>query len=159
MSKNILVPVDGSEVSFKALDYAIDVAKTYGAALVITNVVIPYNFSVVEMKKTGREAHELDYSQFKVTKEDKKGEVTDGADNYILRAAKKRATKHGYDGFTCRQVVDVNPAHAIVEQAKALKSDLIVIGNRGMGELVQIVLGSISTKVVSSAECPVVIIK
>lgn len=160
MLKTILVPVDGSEVSFKALDYAINEAKVHGAKLIVSNVIIPYNLTILELQNKTVIANELDYSQLPQPEVDKKGKhPTTSAENFILKAAEKRAKKSGYEAIDYKEIIHVNPARAIVEQAEATKADLIVIGNRGMGEFAQFMLGSVSTKVASYAQIPVVIIK
>ncbi len=52
-----------------------------------------------------------------------------------------------------------NPAQEIVDFAQEEGFDLIVIGSRGMGNLKGIVLGSVSSKVIQLANCPVTIVK
>ena len=52
-----------------------------------------------------------------------------------------------------------NPARDIVDYARAEGINHIVIGSRGMGSLKGIVLGSVSSKVVQLAGCPVTIVK
>ena len=55
------------------------------------------------------------------------------------------------------RVVRGRPASAIVDEANALRPDLIVIGNRGHGPFATILLGSVSTEVVDHAPCPVLV--
>ena len=50
-------------------------------------------------------------------------------------------------------------AWALGIEAAALKADTIVMGNRGMGQFAEILLGSVGNKVISFAKCPVVIVK
>ena len=52
-----------------------------------------------------------------------------------------------------------SPAEAIVQVAVTRKSDLIVMGSRGLGRLEGALLGSNSQKVVSHAPCPVLIVR
>jgi len=51
------------------------------------------------------------------------------------------------------------PASAIVEEARAWKADLVVLGNRGHGPIASMVLGSVSTEVVDHAPCPVLVVR
>ncbi|MDX1377838.1 MAG: universal stress protein, partial [Anaerolineales bacterium] len=52
-------------------------------------------------------------------------------------------------------MIEGNPAETIIEVAQIRKSDLIVMGSRGLGRLAGMLLGSTSQKVVSHAPCPV----
>lgn len=55
------------------------------------------------------------------------------------------------------ELIEGDPAEAIIEVAKTRNSNLIVMGSRGLGGLAGLVLGSTSQKVVSHAPCPVLI--
>jgi nucleotide-binding universal stress UspA family protein len=57
------------------------------------------------------------------------------------------------------ELIEGNPAEAIIEVAKTRNSDVIVMGSRGLGRLAELVLGSTSQKVVSHAPCPVLIVR
>jgi nucleotide-binding universal stress UspA family protein len=52
------------------------------------------------------------------------------------------------------EILEGSPAEAIIEVANTSKSDLIVMGSRGLGRLAGLLLGSTSQKVVSHAPCP-----
>jgi nucleotide-binding universal stress UspA family protein len=51
------------------------------------------------------------------------------------------------------------PAEVILALAEQNESDLIVVGSRGFGDLKSLILGSVSHKVLQTAECPCLIIK
>lgn len=51
------------------------------------------------------------------------------------------------------------PGSAIVEEARAWKADLVVLGNRGHGPIASLVLGSVSAEVVDHAPCPVLVVR
>jgi nucleotide-binding universal stress UspA family protein len=57
------------------------------------------------------------------------------------------------------ELIEGNPAEAIIDVAKTRNSDVIVMGSRGLGRLAGLVLGSTSQKVVSHAPCPVLIVR
>jgi nucleotide-binding universal stress UspA family protein len=57
------------------------------------------------------------------------------------------------------EVLEGAPAEAILDVAKTRKSDLIVMGSRGLGLLQGALLGSQSQKVVRHAPCPVLIVR
>jgi nucleotide-binding universal stress UspA family protein len=52
-----------------------------------------------------------------------------------------------------------NPAYAILEQAKASQSDLIMMGTHGRGGLSRFLMGSVSHSVLHQAPCPVLIVR
>ena len=52
-----------------------------------------------------------------------------------------------------------DPASVILEASSAGKYDLIIMGSRGIGKFKELVLGSVSSKVVHHSSCPVMIIK
>jgi nucleotide-binding universal stress UspA family protein len=57
------------------------------------------------------------------------------------------------------EILEGDPASAIIEVAKVRNSDLIVMGSRGLGRLAGLLLGSTCQKVVSHATCPVLIVR
>jgi len=57
------------------------------------------------------------------------------------------------------ELIEGNPAEAIIEVAKTRNSDVIIMGSRGLGRLAGLLLGSTSQKVVSHAPCPVLIVR
>jgi len=57
------------------------------------------------------------------------------------------------------EVIEGDPAEAIINVAETRRSDVIVMGSRGLGRLAGLVLGSVSQKVVSHAPCPVLIVR
>jgi nucleotide-binding universal stress UspA family protein len=57
------------------------------------------------------------------------------------------------------ELIEASPAEAIIDVAATRKSDVIVMGSRGLGTLAGLLLGSTSQKVVSHAPCPVLIVR
>ena len=57
------------------------------------------------------------------------------------------------------EVLQGSPAQAVIEVATTRKSDIIVMGSRGLGTLAGLLLGSTSQKVVAHAPCPVLVIR
>lgn len=57
------------------------------------------------------------------------------------------------------ELIEGNPAEAIIDVAKVRHVELIVMGSRGMGTLAGLLLGSTSQKVVSHADCPVLVVR
>ena len=57
------------------------------------------------------------------------------------------------------EMLEGNPAEVIIDVAKTRRSNVIIMGSRGLGRLAGLVLGSTSQKVVSHAPCPVLIVR
>ncbi|MFQ6075693.1 MAG: universal stress protein [Candidatus Bathyarchaeia archaeon] len=138
---SILVPVDGSENSKRALGYAIDLARRYSAKLTIIHVV-PLATAIV----TGPEVLAVDVSR----------QLEESGKN-ILSSAIEVVKNAGLEA--CSRMVQGRPGNEIVEVAKEEGIDLIVIGRRGLGAVARFFLGSVTDHVVHNAPCPVMIVK
>lgn len=144
MIKKILVPVDGSKIALRALEFAMEIGGKFGSEIIVINIDVPY-----------------DLSRIKPPRRDKNGNVipVEAAAPTPLEEAEKEAKKAGYERITFKKVVDIDPAERICAEAEKDDTDLIIMGNRGMGVLAGFFLGSVSTKVSQSAHCPVTIVK
>ena len=144
MINKILVPVDGSKIALRALDFAMEIGGKFGSDIIVINIDVPY-----------------DLSRIKSPRKDKNGNPipVEAAVPTPLEEAEKEAKKVSYERITFKKVVDIDPAERICAEAERDEVDLIVMGNRGMGVLAGFFLGSVSTKVFQSANCPVTIVK
>lgn len=161
MLNRILVSIDGSPLSFKALDFAMGLGKAYGSEIIVLHVAVPFDLSKLhsyEMEKL-----EDDITERLKKKEAAKEELTEGekakAGAGALETAKKKAAEAGYKTIEFKEVVDTEPAKTIVKQAAILMADAIVMGTSGLGLMSAALLGSVSAKVVTNAQCPVIIVK
>lgn len=144
MFSRILVAVDGSPFAERALKYALDLAKKYGAKLIIVHVVLRRFYAV-----TPSEAGVLATTVFVKEME------AEGRE--IIKKAEAYAKGEGAD-CECKLVQGV-PADEIVKIAESEKVDLIVMGSRGLTEVRAFLLGSVSDKVSHHAKCPTLIVK
>ncbi|GEN35003.1 MULTISPECIES: universal stress protein [Aneurinibacillus] len=148
MFKKILVAIDGSEMSDKALEAALSIAKEQGAKVSLLHVgkeVVVPPYMVGEMVYISRE-YDIDFDEAMK----KEGEE-------LLGQAKAKAEKQGIETETI--YVKGDPARQIVEQAEENGYQLIVIGSRGLSGFKELMLGSVSHKVSQLANCPVLIVK
>lgn len=140
--KNILLPVDGSEPSRRALDKGIYLAQKCGASLTLLYVVdMNKNISAFEQVSTGGYVPgEIKVEGYKVLM-DMLRSVPQGIDvNYVVKVG--------------------NPGKTIVAYCEEQTFDLILIGSRGMSTyLKQILLGSVSQYVLLRSTCPIMIVK
>lgn len=135
---NILVPLDGSENSIKALLQACDIAKNYQSHLILVYVVDkPLSLNVLDRKEF-----------LKILR--KFGEK-------VLLNGKQSAKLEGIDVTTIMK--EGNIANEIVKLAKNKKCNLIILGSKGLGKTARFLLGSTSNKLANNSPCSILIIK
>jgi nucleotide-binding universal stress UspA family protein len=136
---NILVPVDGSPFSLKALETACELAKSQTPSrLVLTSVVI--------------QVPELEEGVYISEKMKSQAEAA-------LAEAKKTVQAKGLNHPHVILASGPSPAHEIVQVAKDEAADLIVIGSRGLTGKTMSFLGSTASQVVADAPCSVLVVK
>lgn len=146
MSKTILVPVDASEYSDKALAFACDYANKFDAQVIILHVCHPPYDG--QMLAVGASA-----AIFHATPEEIKA-----AGQAVVEAAVTLAAGHGYTN--AETIIEAgDPARVIVNTAKSRKVDMIILGSRGHGDLAGLLLGSVSHKVNHLAPCTCITVK
>jgi nucleotide-binding universal stress UspA family protein len=137
MFTKILVPVDASDHSVRAVNAAIELGRTTGADVIVLHVrehEATWTADVdVETIPEAIELVDAYVRSFKDADVSARGEV--------LRAA---------HGRTPRVILDV---------AGAQGADLIVMGTRGLSEWSSMLLGSVTHKVVHLASCPVLVVR
>lgn len=141
MFNKILVAVDGSEMSEKALEAALHLAKEQ--KLEVTLVHVEKNVSV----PVGMEGASVDYIYESIKKEGEK----------LLNDMKSKAESEGVNPQTV--YLQGDPAVQIVHLAEKENHQLIIIGSRGLGNIKEMMLGSVSHKVSQMSHCPVLIVK
>ncbi len=140
--RTILIPVDGSESSARAVKAAIKAAKDFGgASLHLLNVHPPIVSGNVKRFFSPEAIN--DYYQ-------------DEGRSALLPA--KALLDEASLPYT-EEVAVGHIAPTIAEYAKKKQCDLIIMGTRGLGSVTGLVLGSIAVKVISLVDIPVVLIK
>jgi nucleotide-binding universal stress UspA family protein len=150
--KKILVGVDGSEKSFEAADYAINLAEIYKSELLLV-----INILKIEPWYHG----EYPYSWGKPEVLEEVYEKEKQEMQKILNKIKDKADK-----LNLNSKVDVimtprttNPSIVLVDYSERNIVDLIVVGTKGITGFKKILLGSVASGVVTYAHCPVLVIK
>ncbi len=136
--KKILVALDGSKNSFRALTKAIEIAKETKASITSISVIQTYKTEMGVVKTIAGNAISKNCKSF-VTK------------------AKTRCKKNNISFFDIIQYGQ--EGKAIVSFAEKNNFDMIVIGSRGRGILKESFLGSTSNYIVHSTRIPVLIVK
>jgi nucleotide-binding universal stress UspA family protein len=141
--KKILVPIDGSEPSLKALKHAVNLAKILSSEINVISVVeelkLPFG---AEYRLWANENHQelIRNSLESINKE--------------IVSIREKDPEIKIDA----EIIEGNPAKKIIQTAEKEKYDLIVIGKRGMGIVEELVLGSVTDKVVNQSKIPVTVI-
>ncbi|MFL1454150.1 universal stress protein [Marinobacter sp. GN3S48] len=146
MFKKILVAVDGSTSSFKAMDKAIALQKLTEAEIYL--LCVYKHHSLFETSLSIGRPEGMDIPD-KVLSEYAKDVVNHAKDQAKERGAKK------IRGF----VKAGRPSSVIVKFAQQKEADLIVVGSRGThSDKDGLLLGSVSHRVASNAKCPVLVV-
>ena len=146
MFGSILVGTDGSDTATTAVRYAIDLARQLGARLQIVSAYEP-----VSLQRLRHESIEApsDVQWMVNPREDVLA---------LLEQAAAEARDAGVaDVDTFARQGDA--ADAIIDVAEEVRSDLIVVGNRGMTGAKRFLLGSVPDKVSHHAPCSVLIVR
>ncbi len=141
MLSKLLVPVDGSENSLRALDHAIYLAKKTGANITAMNIIENPPTVYVESQKLLNDL----LAKFR----EESANILDKCKQIAEKSDVKIETVIG----------EGDAASTIVGYAQKGDFDTIIIGRRGLGRFKEMMLGSISTKVLHHAKCTVMIVK
>jgi len=154
MFNNILVAVDGSEHSKKALNHALELAKKFDGKITLVHVfssVVPLA-TAVETPPTSTLTPPASTALAQEIVEE-----TKRRGKRILDEAERVVEEHGI--LVEKVLREGDAVKEIVAVAQEGKFDLIVIGHRGISKLKELFLGSVSEGVSHKAPCPVLIVK
>lgn len=136
MIKRIVVPVDFTNFSSRAADYAVMLARRFKARIVLVHVIEPFTYDINESMWVVDH-----YTALKAI-----------GDRLLTQQQKVLGKK----GVTAQAVLlQGRPSYEIVEEARKRRADLIVMGTHGRTGLEHVVLGSVAERVVRLAACPV----
>jgi nucleotide-binding universal stress UspA family protein len=145
MFETILVAVDGSEGALAALELAVELQKKCDSKLLLLCVYRHHSLLEGSMSMVRPDNPE--------NMDDSLREFSSG----VVEQAKAFAAERG--SREVRGFVKIGPpARTIVGFAKEREAKLIVLGSRGLGDIEGFLLGSVSHKVTSLAECPVMVV-
>ena len=140
--KRILVPLDFSTSSRRALDYAAGMARQFDASLHLVHVC-----EVPTMMTGSMDAYAIAYTDWSQR-------LGEEAEREIVKiAASVKARK------VTTEVLFGNAAKAIVEAAETNAADLIVMGTHGHGAVMHLMVGNVAERVVRTAPCPVMTVR
>lgn len=136
--RKILVPMDGSKGSFRALDEAINLAKQFGSQ--ITGLYVLH---------VAYDSPDLIYVPETQNRLKKVAKFLDNAEKQAIKnkIAFKKETLFGQE------------SKKIIDFSQKEKFDLIVIGSRGLSPIKRMILGSVANSVVNKSKIPVLVVK
>jgi len=149
--KRILVPVDGSRNAARAARVAIEYAKKFEAELIVLHVIpIPAHTLAEVEGGIGR----LESSEVKEHFSSARQKAKTFVDEVVKSAETEGVKATGLILDYAYSVVET-----ILDQATNNNVDLIVIGTRGLTGFKKLLVGSISSGIVSRAHCQVLIVR
>lgn len=135
----VVVGVDGSTASAKAISLAVDAAKRRGVGVKLVHayqvpvMATPFAIGVMDQPMDA-------YREFA---------------EQLLESARKQAHACGHEVPIETVYASGPPAAVLLEASK--DASLVILGNRGLGAMGNVFLGSVSTRVASRASCPVIV--
>jgi nucleotide-binding universal stress UspA family protein len=144
MLKRVLVPLDGSRLAQMALDFATNIVDTQCEIVLLTAIQKPEIpiFSVNPMIIA-----ELDYADIDFMRKDAQSN---------LESVAKNLNNQGLHSTSQVEVGD--PATIIVQVARLLDVDMIIMSTHGRSGVSRWLFGSVTGRVLSMAPCPVLVV-
>jgi nucleotide-binding universal stress UspA family protein len=148
MYNHILVPIDGSKLSYKALGSAIKLAKLAGAPLTVLHIVARVDPVLFAEGYPAAGSEWIDDYEQTARNEGKK---------HLSRAASTAKAA----GVRCasKMVTSSQPHQAIISTARSRRCDLIVMASHGRRGLSALLLGSETTKVLTHCKRAVLVVR
>jgi|SRR5262245_837012 len=146
MYRHILFPTDGSELAHKAVVHGLSLAKSVGAK--VTALVVEASFNVHDLPASRMN---LIFSAF--------AEYAEQAKAHASKVLSGVADEAKSAGVACEavQLTHDHPYEAIVATANEKGCDLIVMASHGRAGIAAMVLGSVTTKVLTHTKIPVLV--
>lgn len=140
--KKIIIPFDGSDYSIRAMEKGVELANILGGEIVVINAIEHLAYNEEKTNKLVAADSLKDYSE------------------KILQDGKSVMERLGFTNYKLESVID-EPTNAICGYAKRNGMDLIIMGSQGMnaGKFRGIFIGSITRKVISCTDLPVLVVK
>jgi nucleotide-binding universal stress UspA family protein len=143
MYKHILIATDGSDLAAKALAQGLSLAKALASQVTVVTVTEPWGAQMM-----GEVAIAFPFEEYE--------KAVSANATEILSKASEAASKAGVS-CTTAHVKERHPAEGIIETAKAMTCDLIVMASHGRRGLTRLLLGSQANNVITRSTIPVLI--
>lgn len=152
-SPNILVPLDATDLSERALVFAVALARRSGGRLTLVSVPLLYHLDITALHPYpgGRSAPDYIAPPVELIQ----ASVAEAEQYLQLTAA--RLSREGLR--VDAKVVSSMPTDAILDLAESSGADLIVMATHGRGGVSRWAIGSVTDKVLQAAPCPVIVLR
>lgn len=140
-AKKIVLALDGSDGSKKALDWTVAYAKENKVEVHVVTVIESTGLVSLEPSSLILQMEEL-------------------RQQYLTKL--NEATKPLCDGQLCTiqtKILEGNAAEALIRYAKEITADMVICGTHGWGNFTALLVGSVAHKLVTYAECSVLVVK
>jgi nucleotide-binding universal stress UspA family protein len=144
MYQHILIPVDGSPTSARALQEALTLARQQNAQLQLLHVLEEIRF--VDMESS------INYAELQEAMKNSGAQILAQAQTAVQQAGMTAETK-------LLEASGKRIASVIVTEAERWPADLIVIGTHGRSGFSRLLFGSVAEGVVRTAQVPVLLIR
>jgi len=139
MFSHIIIAWDGSDHAKRAFEYGVGISEKFGSRVQLVSV-----------------ARHAEYAETQDEHQDSRPQARhfyETAANEIIKSGKKR-------GVTVELLIVEagHPAEAIVDTARKVGADLIIVGRRGLSGVTRFLIGSVSDRIAHHAHCPVLLI-
>jgi universal stress protein A len=139
----ILVPIDFSDYSLKALDYAIEFAQAFNAELFLIYVIEPM-------------VYPADFSMGQIAIPEITDDINLKAESDLDNLIKEKIGEK----IKAQKIIKTGrPFLEIIETASEIDADLIIIATHGLTGMEHLLFGSTAEKVVRKAPCPVLTLR
>lgn len=143
--QNILVPIDGSDIAYSAIQHAAEIAKAFGSELTAISIVADDPFAAADF-----------YYSTDMLKE-YIADATKNAEEALSKA--QQLTEQLGVKIQTKVIRDVVSATTVTKIAESSKTDLIVMGSHGRKGFQKFFLGSFAQEVLGQTQIPVLIVK
>jgi nucleotide-binding universal stress UspA family protein len=153
--ERILVPLDGSEHSNRALECAVQIAKKFEGKITLLHV---YSIAIPPMIM--HEPSTPNPAGIPVPTSAEVSKIIEGlrdAGSKILSAAEEQSRSEGIE--TESILKEGNTPQEIVKAAKDGGFGLIIMGARGIHRIAELLMGNVTENVIKNSPCPVLIVK
>ncbi|WP_189133236.1 universal stress protein [Wenjunlia tyrosinilytica] len=139
MELPLVIGVDGSDFSLRALDWAVDAAARHGWPLRLVHASLWERYEGVVPSFGGSRPSQQVWAE------------------NIVASATERAQLRNPEVKVSGEVVAEDPADALVRESE--EASAVIVGSRGRGRLAQMLLGSVSLSAAGRAHCPVIVVR
>jgi nucleotide-binding universal stress UspA family protein len=146
MYQHILIPIDGSDLSEKAIAHGVALARAHNAKITALHVTAPLHLSTLDSITVAQKVQQQDVQLDK---------------ELAMRHLEVAANAAKAAGVPCNTVHAVHdqPYQAIIDAAKSNRCDLIAMASHGRRGISAMVLGSETTKVLTHTTIPVLVLR